>query len=61
MIEVIKIENGKKKLCLVANTEEDRDWLKSLGTDIKIELITENQSILGTSVTGALLLTQNEK
>lgn len=60
-MEIIKIENGTKKLCLVATTEEDKAWIKSLGDNLKIEIITENASILGTPVTGSLLLTQKEK
>lgn len=37
-----------------------KEWIKALGTDVKVEIITENNaSILGTPVTGSLLITQN--
>jgi len=57
-MELIKIENGVKRLCIVANTEEEKDWIKSLGNKLTVEIITENASILGMPVTGSLLLTQ---
>lgn len=60
-MEIIKIENGLKRLCITATTEEDKAWIKSLGDNLKIEIITENASILGIPVTGSLLLTQKEK
>lgn len=59
-MQVIKIENGKKQLCIVAATEEDKDWLKSLtASDVEVIIITEsNVGILGTPVTGSLLISQ---
>lgn len=60
-MQIIKIENGVKKLCIVAETEEEKAWIKAMGNNLTIEIITENASILGTPVNGSLLLTQKEK
>lgn len=58
-MDIIKIENGQKKLLIVASTEEEKDWLKSMGENVQVQLITEQgHSVLGTPVTGSLLLTQ---
>lgn len=61
MIEVIRIDNGTKRLLIVANTEEEKDWLKTFGTNVTIQLITENQQLLGAPVTGSLLLTMKKE
>lgn len=60
-MEIIKIENGVKQLVIIATTEEEREWIKSLGENLTVEIITENASILGKSVTGSLLLKQKPK
>jgi len=61
-MEIIKVENGNKKLLIVAKTDEDKDWLRSFGDQLTIQIITEqNVSILGTPLTGSLLLTQKNK
>ena len=60
-MELIKIENGVKQLCIIANTEEEKEWIKALGENLIVEIITENASILGKSVTGSLLLKQKPK
>ena len=60
-MELIKIENGVKQLVIIANTEEEKEWIKSLGENLSVEIITENASILGKSMTGSLLLKQNQK
>ena len=60
-MELIKIENGVKQLCIIANTEEEKEWIKSFGENLSVEIITENASILGKSVTGSLLLKKKQK
>jgi len=60
-MEIIKIENGVKRICIVATTEEEKAFIKSMGDNLTVQIITETASILGTSVTGSLLLTQKEK
>lgn len=60
-MEIIKIENGVKQLVIIATTEEEREWIKSLGENLSVEIITENASILGKPVTGSLLLKQKQK
>lgn len=61
MIEVIRIDNGTKRLLICANTEEEKDWLKQFGTTFEAQLITESQQLLGTPVTGSLLLTMKRE
>lgn len=60
-MEIIKIENGVKRICIVATIEEEKAFIKSMGDNLTVQIITETASILGTSVTGSLLLTQKEK
>ena len=60
-MEIIEIENGVKQLVIIATTEEEREWIKSLGENLSVEIITANASILGKSVTGSLLLKQKQK
>lgn len=62
-MQVIKIENGKKQLCIVAQTDEDKDWLKSLtSSEVEVVVITEsNVGILGTPVTGSILISQRKE
>jgi hypothetical protein len=61
-MQVIKIENGKKQLCIVAGTDEDRDWLKDLTAgEVEVVIIKEsNVGILGTPVTGSILISQKK-
>ena len=51
-MEIIKVENGVKQLVIIANTEEEKEWIKSLGENLSVEIITENASISVRIVTG---------
>lgn len=61
-MEILKIENGVKKLLIIAQSEEDRTWLKLLGDSLTVHIITDNgASVLGQPVHGSLLLTQKKQ
>ena len=38
-MEIIKVENGVKQLVIIANTEEEKEWIKSLGENLSVEII----------------------
>ena len=50
-MEIIKVKTELKQLVIIANTEE-RKWIKALGENLTVEIITEKCIYFGKSFTG---------